>query len=58
MGPQVGEARKTVIAAKPAGFGELGGGAFGFASEGIRGGEAAAYARLGRNGAARLFRAR
>jgi hypothetical protein len=32
---QVGDARKKISAAQPAGFGEFGGGAFGFASEGI-----------------------
>src|ERR1700737_1844174 len=33
---QSGEARKTIVAAQPAGFGELGGGAVGLAAEGIR----------------------
>ena len=54
-GLQAGDARKEISAAKPAGFGELGGGAFGFASEGIRGGEAAALERFSRLRAARFF---
>src|SRR5215813_10067119 len=41
-GPQTSNARKAIVARKPAGFGELGSGAFGFTFEGIGGGEAAA----------------
>src|SRR6266446_7938607 len=41
-GLQAGEARKTIVAAQPAGFGEFGGGARGLAFEGIGGGEAGA----------------
>ena len=37
-GLQVGDARKKFSAVKPPRFGEFGGGAFGFASEGIGGG--------------------
>src|SRR5580693_5958599 len=41
-GLQAGDARKKSPAVQPPGFGEFDGGAFGFASEGISGGEAAA----------------
>jgi hypothetical protein len=34
-GLQADDARKTIVHGQPAGFGELGGAAFGFASEGI-----------------------
>ena len=40
-GLQTGDARITIVAAQPAGFGEFGGGAFGVAFEGIGGGEPA-----------------
>jgi hypothetical protein len=38
-GLQAGDARKKISAVQPSGFGEFGGGAVGFASEGIGGGE-------------------
>jgi len=56
MGLQVGDARKEISAVKPPRFGEFGGGAFGFASEGIGGGEAVVMERVGRHGAARFFK--
>jgi len=48
----VGDARKKISAHQPPGFGEFGGGAFGFACEGISGGEAAPNERVGRDVAA------
>ena len=55
MGLQAGDAGKKIPALQPPGFGEFGGGAFGFASEGISSGEAAALEGYGRRGAARFF---
>ena len=52
----MGDARKKISAVQPSGFGEFRGGPFGFASEGIGGGEAAAMERYGRHGAARFFK--
>ncbi len=54
-GLQAGDARITIVAAQPAGFGEFGGGAFGLAFEGIGGGELGVNERMCRIGAARLF---
>jgi len=45
MGRQAGGARITIVAGQPAGFGEFGGGAFGFAFERIGGGEPAVKLR-------------
>ena len=39
IGLHTGDARIATVAAQPAGFGEFGGGTFGFAFEGIGGGE-------------------
>ena len=36
---QAGDARKAIITTQPPGFGEFGGGTFGFAFEGIGGGD-------------------
>src|SRR5215472_16216550 len=55
IGLQMGDARKKIAAVQPPGLGEFGHGTFGFASEGIGGGEAAAKDRCGRHGAARFF---
>src|SRR5207248_2264787 len=54
-GLQAGDARKKVSTVQPPGFGEFGGGAFGFASEGIGGGEGEMSERSARSGAARFF---
>ena len=54
-GSQAADARKTTVHSQPAGFGELGGGASGFASEGIGSGEATAVERHRRGGAPRFF---
>jgi hypothetical protein len=51
----VGDGRKKISAVQPPGLSEFGGGAFGFASKGIGGGEAAARERFGRHVAARFF---
>jgi hypothetical protein len=51
----VGDARKKVSAVQSPSFGEFGGGAFGFASEGVGGGEAAVVKRDARQGAAPFF---
>ena len=50
------DAREHVgVTAQPAGFGELGGGAFGFADEAISRGNGPAGSRVCRTGGARLF---
>jgi hypothetical protein len=53
---QTGDARITIVAGHPPGFGEFGGGAFDIAVEGIGSGEAAVMARYGGSGRARLFK--
>ena len=54
-GLQAGDARISIVAAQPAGFGEFGGGAFGVAFKGIGGGEPGMVLRECRIGVARFF---
>src|SRR5271165_2638936 len=54
-GSHAGDARITIVAAELPGFREFGGGACGFASQGIGRGEPATSVRCGRNGAAPFF---
>src|SRR6516165_5240805 len=55
IGLQMGDARKKIAAVQPPGLGEFGHSTFGFASEGIGGGETAARERCGWHDAARFF---
>src|SRR6516164_2269085 len=55
MGLQSSDARKEISSIEPLGLGEFRSGAFGVASEGIGGGEAAALDRYTRQGVARFF---
>src|SRR6476661_743009 len=55
-GVQTGDARITIVAAQPSGFGELGGSPFQIAFETIGGGEVGVTGRDCRTGAARLFK--